>query len=184
MDWAVDPEASKVTVSPRQISCGFWATVGFVYKLVGGWQGVEQVIVAEKTPVPVLFELKTNVKHPEVFAEVAETTATPEYSKAFYDEQIQKLYTAVGWDPATQSYTGKTQPVKWVRIHNLPDFAYFNHSQELISLSVKNLQYTTSIDNQVNLFFLLNHDNLPDDLTPGTIIYKDADSNVFYVLTQ
>jgi mono/diheme cytochrome c family protein len=64
-------------------------------------------------------------------AEVAETTATPEYSKAFYDEQIQKLYTAVGWDPATQSYTGKTQPVKWVRIHNLPDFVYFNHSQHV-----------------------------------------------------
>ncbi|WP_026707560.1 c-type cytochrome [Flavobacterium frigidarium] len=64
-------------------------------------------------------------------AEVAETTATPEYSKAFYDEQIQKLYTAVGWDKATQSYTGKTQPVKWVRIHNLPDFVYFNHSQHV-----------------------------------------------------
>jgi mono/diheme cytochrome c family protein len=64
-------------------------------------------------------------------AEVAETTATPEYSKAFYDEQIQKLYTAVGWDQATQSYTGKTQPVKWVRIHNLPDFVYFNHSQHV-----------------------------------------------------
>jgi hypothetical protein len=41
-------------------------------------------------------------------AEVAETTATPEYSKAFYDEQIQKLYKAVGWDQTTQSYTGKT----------------------------------------------------------------------------
>ena len=64
-------------------------------------------------------------------SEVAETTATPEYSKAFYDEQIQKLYTAVGWDKATQSYTGKTQPVKWVRIHNLPDFVYFNHSQHV-----------------------------------------------------
>jgi mono/diheme cytochrome c family protein len=64
-------------------------------------------------------------------AEVAETTATPEYSKAFYDEQIQKLYTAVGWDKTTQSYTGKTQPVKWVRIHNLPDFVYFNHSQHV-----------------------------------------------------
>ncbi|RTY85823.1 c-type cytochrome [Flavobacterium sp. RSP49] len=64
-------------------------------------------------------------------AEVAETTATPEYSKAFYDEQIQKLYTAVGWDQTTQSYTGKTQPVKWVRIHNLPDFVYFNHSQHV-----------------------------------------------------
>lgn len=64
-------------------------------------------------------------------AEVAETTATPEYSKAFYDEQIQKLYTAVGWDKTTQSYTGKTEPVKWVRIHNLPDFVYFNHSQHV-----------------------------------------------------
>ena len=64
-------------------------------------------------------------------AEVAESTATPEYSKAFYDEQIQKLYTAVGWDKSTQSYTGKTQPVKWVRIHNLPDFVYFNHSQHV-----------------------------------------------------
>jgi predicted HAD superfamily Cof-like phosphohydrolase len=64
-------------------------------------------------------------------SEVAETTATPEYSKAFYDEQIQKLYTAVGWDKSTQTYKGKTQPVKWVRIHNLPDFVYFNHSQHV-----------------------------------------------------
>lgn len=64
-------------------------------------------------------------------AEVAESTATPEYSKAFYDEQIQKLYTAVGWDQTSQTYTGKTQPVKWVRIHNLPDFVYFNHSQHV-----------------------------------------------------
>ncbi|UQD55209.1 c-type cytochrome [Flavobacterium sp. K5-23] len=63
--------------------------------------------------------------------EVAETTATPEYSKAFYDEQIQKLYTAVGWDNTTQTYTGKSEPVKWVRIHNLPDFVYFNHSQHV-----------------------------------------------------
>jgi len=64
-------------------------------------------------------------------AEVADTTATPEYSKVFYDAQIQKLYDAVGWDKATQKYTGKTNPVKWVRIHNLPDFAYFNHSQHV-----------------------------------------------------
>jgi mono/diheme cytochrome c family protein len=63
--------------------------------------------------------------------EVAETTATPEYSKAFYDEQIDKLYAAVGWDKSSQSYTGKSQPVKWVRIHNLPDFVYFNHSQHV-----------------------------------------------------
>lgn len=63
--------------------------------------------------------------------EVAEETATEEYSKDFYDREIQKLYAAVGWDPAAQSYTGETEPVKWVRIHNLPDFAYFNHSQHV-----------------------------------------------------
>ena len=48
-----------------------------------------------------------------------------------YNKQIGKLYDAVGWDADTQSYTGETSPVKWVRIHNLPDFAYFNHSQHV-----------------------------------------------------
>ncbi|MCW8982263.1 MAG: c-type cytochrome [Altibacter sp.] len=53
------------------------------------------------------------------------------YTKEFYDAEIQKLYAAVGWDEAEQKYTGEEKPVKWVRIHNLPDFAYFNHSQHV-----------------------------------------------------
>ena len=57
------------------------------------------------------------------------SSVTEEYSKEFYDGEIQKLYDAVGWDG--QKYTGETKPVKWVRIHNLPDFAYFNHSQHV-----------------------------------------------------
>ena len=48
-----------------------------------------------------------------------------------YNNEIQKLYDAVGWDKEAQKYTGKTTPVKWVRIHNLPDFVYFNHSQHV-----------------------------------------------------
>ena len=51
------------------------------------------------------------------------------YTKDFYTKEIKKLYTAVGWDEENQVYTGNTQPVKWVRIHNLPDFVYFNHAQ-------------------------------------------------------
>lgn len=70
-------------------------------------------------------------------SEVADTTATPEHSKAFYDAQIQKLYDAVGWDKSLQKYTGKSSPVKWVRIHNLPDFAYFNHSQHVTVAGVE-----------------------------------------------
>jgi mono/diheme cytochrome c family protein len=53
------------------------------------------------------------------------------YTKEFYTNEIKKLYKAVGWDENTQSYTGETQPVKWVRIHNLPDFVYFNHAQHV-----------------------------------------------------
>lgn len=53
------------------------------------------------------------------------------YTKEFYTNEIKKLYEAVGWDENTQSYTGEEKPVKWVRIHNLPDFAYFNHSQHV-----------------------------------------------------
>jgi mono/diheme cytochrome c family protein len=64
-------------------------------------------------------------------AEVSDTTATAEYSKEFYDKEIDKLYKAVGWDKVNQKYTGKTEPVKWVRIHNLQSFVYFNHSQHV-----------------------------------------------------
>lgn len=53
------------------------------------------------------------------------------YTKDFYTNEIKKLYAAVGWDEENQRYTGETKPVKWVRIHNLPDFVYFNHAQHV-----------------------------------------------------
>ena len=53
------------------------------------------------------------------------------YTKDFYTNEIKKLYKAVGWDEESRTYTGDTEPVKWVRIHNLPDFVYFNHSQHV-----------------------------------------------------
>ncbi|WP_299532312.1 c-type cytochrome [Ulvibacterium sp.] len=53
------------------------------------------------------------------------------YTNEFYTGEIKKLYKAVGWDEENQRYTGESQPVEWVRIHNLPDFAYFNHSQHV-----------------------------------------------------
>jgi len=53
------------------------------------------------------------------------------HTNEFYTAEIKKLYKAVGWDEENQKYTGETKPVQWVRIHNLPDFAYFNHSQHV-----------------------------------------------------
>jgi hypothetical protein len=38
----------------------------------------------------------------------------------------------LGYDPQTQKYDStKSRPMQWVRVHNLPDFAYFNHSQHV-----------------------------------------------------
>ncbi len=69
--------------------------------------------------------------------EVAAETATAEYSKEFYDGEIQKLYAAAGWNDAEQNYSGTPSAVKWVRIHNLPDFVYFNHSQHVTVAGVE-----------------------------------------------
>lgn len=47
--------------------------------------------------------------------------------------EIAKIYAAIGWDPDNQAYIEnyEQKAVKWVRIHNLPDLVYFNHSQHV-----------------------------------------------------
>ena len=51
--------------------------------------------------------------------------------KEFYTKEIKKLYEAVGWDEQKFRYTGTPKGVQWIRIHKLPDFTYFNHSQHV-----------------------------------------------------
>ncbi len=46
-------------------------------------------------------------------------------------EEIQKIYAAIDYDPATKTYGNDTKPIEWIRVHNLPDLAYFNHSQHV-----------------------------------------------------
>ncbi|OSZ82302.1 cytochrome C [Chitinophagaceae bacterium IBVUCB1] len=65
-------------------------------------------------------------EHPLVTAEGKKIDGTAE---------IQKLYKYAGWDPAKKDYIRdengniKATPIQWVKIHNLPDHVYFNHSQ-------------------------------------------------------
>jgi mono/diheme cytochrome c family protein len=47
------------------------------------------------------------------------------------NEEIQKLYQYAGWNPDTKTYDKPGKPIEWVKIHNLPDFVYFNHSQHV-----------------------------------------------------
>lgn len=52
--------------------------------------------------------------------------------KRYGKEEIAKIYEAAGYNPETFSYDKPQKPVKWVRIHNLPDHVYFNHSQHVM----------------------------------------------------
>ena len=58
---------------------------------------------------------------------------TSEKDKAFYDTEIQKIYDAIGWDSEKLVYKEnyEEKPIKWVKVHNLPDFVYYNHSQHV-----------------------------------------------------
>lgn len=51
--------------------------------------------------------------------------------------EIAKIYRALDWNPETRTYGNNPKPIQWVRIHNLPDFAYFNHSQHVTVAGVE-----------------------------------------------
>lgn len=48
--------------------------------------------------------------------------------------EIQKIYNAIGFDGDNMEYIEgyEQKPIEWIRIHNLPDLAYFNHSQHVV----------------------------------------------------
>lgn len=46
-------------------------------------------------------------------------------------DEIAKIYKALDYDPVTQKYGKHTKNIEWIKVHNLPDFVYFNHSQHV-----------------------------------------------------
>lgn len=51
----------------------------------------------------------------------------PKYGK----DEIAKIYDYAGWDVEKQKFTEAPKNIEWVKIHNLPDHVYFNHSQHV-----------------------------------------------------
>lgn len=47
-------------------------------------------------------------------------------------EEIAKIYKALDYDPDKGTYGPNQTPIQWVRVHNLPDLAYFNHAQHFV----------------------------------------------------
>lgn len=47
------------------------------------------------------------------------------------DKEIQKIYEYLDYDPKTGKYGDNPKPVKWIKVHNLPDHAFFSHQQHV-----------------------------------------------------
>jgi mono/diheme cytochrome c family protein len=51
----------------------------------------------------------------------------------YKETEIAKIYVAAGFDPKAGTYDdSKQNPLKWIKVHNLPDHVYFNHSQHVV----------------------------------------------------
>ncbi len=77
---------------------------------------------------------------------------TMEGKKVDGTAEIQKLYKYAGWDPIKKQYNKNdkgeilAKPIEWVKIHNLPDHVYFNHSLHVVSGKVQCQQCHGSIE--------------------------------------
>jgi cytochrome c2 len=52
----------------------------------------------------------------------------PSYGK----KEIGKIHFAAGFNTKTNAYDLPTKPIKWIKVHNLPDHVYFNHQQHVV----------------------------------------------------
>ncbi|GAB4203344.1 MAG: c-type cytochrome [Bacteroidia bacterium] len=47
--------------------------------------------------------------------------------------EIAKIYAAAGYDPSTGKYDeSKANPIRWIKVYNLPDHVYFSHQQHVV----------------------------------------------------
>jgi len=118
-------------------------TVGFLMDEVGVYQGY-------KPSQPIAFSHKIhagqngiNCVYCHTSAEKGKTAGIPSLNVCMNchsyvnegpsgTEEIAKIYKALDYDYDTKEYGDNPTPVEWVRVHNLPDLAYFNHSQHVV----------------------------------------------------
>lgn len=107
----------KVHAGINQISC--------LYCHGSAWDSKHAAIPAVNICMNCHKAINTYEKGPKLYDESGnEINGTAE---------IEKLYKYAGFDPKnpTKWDPSKAKPIEWVKIHNLPDHVYFNHSQHI-----------------------------------------------------
>lgn len=105
----------KVHAGINQINCQ--------YCHIGVYQGKQATIPSVNICMNCHMAINEYGKGPKLYREDGEeVNATAE---------IQKLYKFAGYEPGKAWDASKAKPIEWVRLHNLPDHVYFNHSQHV-----------------------------------------------------
>lgn len=107
----------KVHAGINQISC--------LYCHGNAWESKHAAIPSVNVCMNCHKAINTYEKGPKLYKENGdEVNGTAE---------INKLYQYAGFDPNNPSKwdPSKAKPIEWVKIHNLPDHVYFNHSQHI-----------------------------------------------------
>lgn len=107
----------KVHAGTNQINCQ--------YCHVGVYQGKQATIPSVNICMNCHMNIKEYTgKDKLVTAEGEEVNGTAE---------IQKLYSYANYTSGQAFDATQAKPIEWVRIHNLPDHVYFNHSQHVVA---------------------------------------------------
>ncbi len=140
--WA---RSNKKLIAVAIIVLGVWSSVKGWYMLadVGisqGYQPDQPIAFSHKLHAG---EMKISCIYCHSGAEKSKTAGVPSVNvcmnchKAIRQgpttgtAEIAKIYAALDYDPNTMTYGPNSKPLVWTRVHNLPDLAYFNHSQHV-----------------------------------------------------
>jgi hypothetical protein len=69
--------------------------------------------------------------HAAITVYKGERLQRPDGTRVDPNEEIRKLFSYTGYDPAKGQYTRPGRPVEWIKIHNLPDHVFFSHTQHV-----------------------------------------------------
>jgi cytochrome c551/c552 len=107
----------KVHAGINQISC--------LYCHGNAWESKHAAIPSVNVCMNCHKSINEYVKGPELFND--------DGKKIDGTAEIKKLYEYAGFDPLKPNAwdPSKAKPIEWVKIHNLPDHVYFNHSQHI-----------------------------------------------------
>ena len=146
-------EGTKIWIREHKKLIAVILVVGSAWSSYEGWYALAGIGISQdyQPDQPIKFSHKLHVgtngincRYCHMAAEKGKTAGIPspnicmnchkyvQSGSQYGKEEIAKIYKALDYDPATQKYGNHPEPIKWIRIHNLPDFAYFNHSQHVM----------------------------------------------------